>query len=505
MSWRGYGRSAAGVRERRERESVEWGIATRSRRGEATSGDLAVVKLLPEGALVAGIDGLGHGTEAARASRKAAEVVRESPSQDLVILVKRCHAALRGTRGAAISLAFISTSESEMTWLGVGNVEGRVLSGDPWATRPKGSLALERGVPGHELPAMRTATLRVSPGDVMILATDGIEPRFADSPDISGSTQAISDRILAEHWKQPDDALVVAVRYLGARVMSTGAEGGAASPFRDAYAAALGDYLRRPTESALRVAYELGREAVSRQLTVLDLAVIHQETVLSALASASDLSDIRQASRSAGDFFLESLSSFEMVQRGFKEARQAFLDERRQTELSRQLSTFLNDASLALDASDSLAEMLWLVAERARELVGADCCMVTVAVEGEPRSVQAASHPEDDRRWTTFTRWLDLPAIYRLIRANGGSVRIAGERLAALPIFPTAAGGHPLQGWLATSLTALDGSELGALQLFDKRSGAFSVEDEAALLHLAQMASAAVERTRLYQNRSSPR
>ena len=29
-----------------------------------------------------------------------------------------------------------------MTWLGVGNVEGRVLSGDPSATRPKGSLAL---------------------------------------------------------------------------------------------------------------------------------------------------------------------------------------------------------------------------------------------------------------------------------------------------------------------------------------------------------------------------
>jgi phosphoserine phosphatase RsbX len=205
------------VPERVARESVEWGVAMRCRRGEATSGDLAVVTLLPEGALMAGIDGLGHGTEAARAARMAAAVVRETPSQDLVLLVQRCHAALKGTRGAAISLAFVSPSESGMTWLGVGSVEGRMLSGEPSATRPKGSLALGRGVPGHELPAMRTATLEVRPGDVLVLATDGIEAAFADSLDISGSTQAISERILADHWKPSDDALVVAMRYLGAR------------------------------------------------------------------------------------------------------------------------------------------------------------------------------------------------------------------------------------------------------------------------------------------------
>jgi phosphoserine phosphatase RsbX len=205
------------VPERAAREPVEWSVATRCRRGEATSGDLAVVTLLPEGALVAGIDGLGHGIEAARAAHKAAEVVSENPSQDLVLLVQRCHAALKGTRGAAISLAFVSPSRSGMTWLGVGSVEGRVLSGDPSATRPKGSLALDTGVPGHELPSVRAATLEVRPGDVLVLATDGIETSFADSLDISGSTLAISERILADHGKPSDDALVVAVRYLGVR------------------------------------------------------------------------------------------------------------------------------------------------------------------------------------------------------------------------------------------------------------------------------------------------
>jgi phosphoserine phosphatase RsbX len=205
------------VPEHAVREAVEWGVATRCRSGEATSGDLAVVSVLPHGALVAAIDGLGHGAEAAHAARAAAAVLRADPGQDLVGLLERCHVALKGTRGAALSLAFVSPATSGLSWLGVGNVEGRVLSADPSAPQPKGSLALTNGIPGHELPRLRPAALAVQPGDVLVLATDGIASAFADSLDISGSTRAISERILADHWKPSDDALVVAVRYLGAR------------------------------------------------------------------------------------------------------------------------------------------------------------------------------------------------------------------------------------------------------------------------------------------------
>jgi len=199
------------------REPVEWAVAHRCRPGEARCGDLAVVARLPEGVLVAGIDGVGHGAEAARAAHRAAEVIRRRPGADLEVLVGRCHAALRGTRGAAISLAFVCPAEHGITWLGVGNVEGRVLRSDPAATSPKGSLALSSGVPGHELPPVKPATLRIEPGDVLLLATDGIHRAFADAPDVSGSPRAISERILARHWKAPDDALVLAVRYLGPR------------------------------------------------------------------------------------------------------------------------------------------------------------------------------------------------------------------------------------------------------------------------------------------------
>jgi hypothetical protein len=274
----------------------------------------------------------------------------------------------------------------------------------------------------------------------------------------------------------------------------------ATAEFRAAYASALDDYLREPTEAALRLAYELARDAVGRHLSVLDLADAHQEALLSALAAAPGAAEVERVARAAGDFFLEGLSTFEMVQRGFREAREEALDARRRNELSRMLSSFLADASLAIDASDSLEEVLRLVAEQARELVGADCCVATVVADGHPRSAEGASYaPEGDRRWKAFIRWLDLAAVYELILGGGGSVRIAGEQLAHLPPFGASAGGRPLRGWLAALLTALDGTEFGAIQLFDKQGGDFTMEDEAALVHLAQMTSAAVERLRHYQ------
>ena len=60
--------------------------------------------------------------------------------------------------------------------------------------------------------------------------------------------------------------------------MSAGGATGT-GPFRAAYASALLDYLLQPTETSLRVAYELAREAVSRSFSVLDLAVAHQEAL----------------------------------------------------------------------------------------------------------------------------------------------------------------------------------------------------------------------------------
>jgi Phosphoserine phosphatase RsbU, N-terminal domain len=265
-----------------------------------------------------------------------------------------------------------------------------------------------------------------------------------------------------------------------------------------AYASALRDYLAEPTEQSLREAYELGRDAVARQLSVLDLALAHQEALLSVVDGASGAEDVRQLVRTAGSFLLESLGAFEMVQRAVGEAREAAETERRQTAMSRQLSAFLSDVPLALGTADSLPEMLRLVVEQAVELLDAECGVATVAGDGLPRIAEAVTCVGDERRWAKVVQWLDLFAVYRQVRLNGGSMRADSEQLRQLSSF-TSVGGEPAaRHWLAASLTTFDGGELGAIQLFDKLEGGFTADDEAALVHLAQMASAAIERAQLH-------
>jgi negative regulator of sigma-B (phosphoserine phosphatase) len=200
----------------RDRE-LEWGIATAPHPAEDVSGDVALVIRVPEGALVAVIDGLGHGHEAARTARIARKTVREAAGADITALAHSCHRALACTRGAAVALAYVSTSTSTLTWLGVGNVEGRLITGDQ-RTRPPSAnafLRLRRGVVGHQLPTIDSATLDIHRGDMIILSTDGITPGFGEALDVSGSPQRIAERILAEHWTGGDDGLVLVLRYLG--------------------------------------------------------------------------------------------------------------------------------------------------------------------------------------------------------------------------------------------------------------------------------------------------
>lgn len=225
--------------------------------------------------------------------------------------------------------------------------------------------------------------------------------------------------------------------------------------FRERYTPALAGHVHGPDEAALRTAYELGREAVSRELTVLDLAVVHHDALISVLHASAPV-DCPAVTEAARDFFVESLSAFEMVRRGFHEAREAAVLEQRHAAILRQLSNFLADASLVLDSADSLEEMLQLIVEQARELLGARRCHARLRLDHEtPELIEAASVSE-----------------------NGGAER-TGDRINAAFV-----------GW--------NGRELGTIEVADKASGEFSDVDAAVLVHLAQMASAAVERARHY-------
>jgi serine phosphatase RsbU (regulator of sigma subunit) len=199
--------------ERLSVDALEWAVAARAH--EAVSGDGCVVQPVSQGVLVATVDGIGHGEAAQEAAHVAMRLLREFAQEPPVALVARCHAALRSTRGVALSLASIDSRRSTLTWLGIGNVAGillRMLEGVPTI---RDSLIPGAGIVGRRVPPLTTVSLELRSGDMLVFATDGVRGNFACGIRALDSPRQAADRILAEHATAPDDALVVVARYRG--------------------------------------------------------------------------------------------------------------------------------------------------------------------------------------------------------------------------------------------------------------------------------------------------
>jgi len=191
---------------------MEFGAAMLTLPGETESGDRYVVKHRTSGVLVAVVDGLGHGSEAAAAAKVALSVLETYVDEPVITLLNRCHESLRRTRGVVMSLASFDFPHDEMTWLGVGNVEGLLLRGDK--VPPVEHLILRPGVAGSQLPPLRATVVPLQQNDTLIFFTDGIRSDFTEKTlDLGLPVQVIADRILARHTKGTDDALVLVGRY----------------------------------------------------------------------------------------------------------------------------------------------------------------------------------------------------------------------------------------------------------------------------------------------------
>jgi serine phosphatase RsbU (regulator of sigma subunit) len=213
--------------------------------------------------------------------------------------------------------------------------------------------------------------------------------------------------------------------------------------FRSAYGRAFRSYLAGGGETGLESAYELGREAVTGELSLLELARIHHDVLADSLTGAP-ADELVRIARAGTDFFLESLSTFEMTQRGFREAQErARLEERHAAQLRG-----LADAALALNSTMSVDEMLEVLGERACAIVGADRSTVHVASDVE----------------------------------NGPAEPLRGDDRLAVPLIDRA------------------GRPRGLIALSGKRGGDFTEEDESILVQLAHMASVAIENARLYEH-----
>jgi phosphoserine phosphatase RsbX len=197
---------------------IEWAAARRPRPGELVCGDFPIaVDVGSTAALFGAADGLGHGAAAETAALRAAEVANRSRSEPPDVLLQLCHRGLADTRGAAITLARIDFETDTLSWIGIGNVTADLVAKTPGGAKIRASALLAGGIVGYRIPhALATHQVSIGPGDLLVIATDGIVEDHVAGIDFAAPAMAIAEHILNAYSRESDDALVLAARHRGA-------------------------------------------------------------------------------------------------------------------------------------------------------------------------------------------------------------------------------------------------------------------------------------------------
>jgi anti-sigma regulatory factor (Ser/Thr protein kinase) len=178
--------------------------------GDGESGDAwAVAPNRRLAALV--VDGLGHGPAAALAARAAITTFEQGPVDDLDHLIRGAHEAMRATRGGVLGACVIDPGSSALTYAAVGNITGRVLTGDRSV-----HLLDHPGTLGTHLPVPRTHLQHCSwePGSTLILVSDGIRTgwNLDDHPRLLEHHPTVVAAVVHREYGRPtDDATVLVV------------------------------------------------------------------------------------------------------------------------------------------------------------------------------------------------------------------------------------------------------------------------------------------------------
>lgn len=186
------------------------GVAT-AMPGEHVCGDAWFVRHDEHGATILVADGLGHGPDAAEASRAAVEVLQglngETPPG---ALLDRMHARLRSTRGAAVAVARLHAANGALVFTGAGNISGRLLSGTEDRT-----LLSQHGTAGMQMRRVQEQHYAWPAHGLLVMHSDGLKTRWdlkATPSILQRHPAVIAGWLWREHLRGRDDASVVVMK-----------------------------------------------------------------------------------------------------------------------------------------------------------------------------------------------------------------------------------------------------------------------------------------------------
>jgi serine/threonine protein phosphatase PrpC len=189
---------------------LTFGAASRPHPRMTENGDAFVIKGWDGGALVAVIDGLGHGPFAQRAAQTARQYVEAHVDQPLDAIFRGVGRACRATRGVVMALARFDGGGTQITFASIGNIEVRVFG----SVEPM-NFPVRRGIVGLNAPNPTVTQHRWQPHHVLVLHSDGLTTlwRWEDFPDLGRASAAVTARRLLQVLaKGDDDATVLVVK-----------------------------------------------------------------------------------------------------------------------------------------------------------------------------------------------------------------------------------------------------------------------------------------------------
>jgi signal transduction histidine kinase/response regulator RpfG family c-di-GMP phosphodiesterase len=163
----------------------------------------------------------------------------------------------------------------------------------------------------------------------------------------------------------------------------------------------------------------------------------------------------------------------------------------------------LAEASLAIASAGSLHDVLTMITDQGRKLLGAEIAMTRVVTDFERgKSISVASSSDRLSGWASKLAQTDVVDLSGVVGKIDHPVRTIPQNPREAELLRALfgeQGSDRVQGLVAAPLVERDETNIGFIAVSSKTEGDFTADDETVLVQLAQMASAVVQKARLYR------
>ncbi|HEX8104021.1 MAG TPA: GAF domain-containing protein, partial [Solirubrobacteraceae bacterium] len=167
----------------------------------------------------------------------------------------------------------------------------------------------------------------------------------------------------------------------------------------------------------------------------------------------------------------------------------------------------LAEVAAAVSREPTLEGLLRTVTEGAREMVGAHQAVTSRLVRGWTEAITHVSLSDKYAAWRGYEQVPKGLGVLNAVTRTNRPIRLTPQELVRHPDYRAlrdAPDHPPLPNYLAAPLVSRRGQNLGLIQLSDKATvdgavGDFDADDEALIVTLAQLASAAIENLELVE------